>query len=323
MERQLAHLVRLVDDLLDVSRVSRGKVTMMTAVTTLQAVVDLALETARPLIEAAGHRLVVDLPQAPVAMHADATRIAQVLSNLLNNAAKYTPAGGCIELQASLVAPARLQIAVRDNGVGIPADMLEKVFELFTQVGVALERAQGGLGIGLSLARRLVELHGGSIRAMSAGEGQGSTFLVDLPLLEAGAELPAAEAPPRVAVRGPGRRVLVVDDNVDAAETLALLLDLDGHHPQVVHTGTHALAAAQDQPPDLVFLDIGLPDLNGYEVAGRLRQMPALRGTLLVALTGWGAERDRERAREAGIDVHLTKPVTAEALAAVLARPGP
>jgi CheY-like chemotaxis protein len=221
------------------------------------------------------------------------------------------------------VAPARLQIAVRDNGVGIPADMLEKVFELFTQVGVALERAQGGLGIGLSLARRLVELHGGSIRAMSAGEGQGSTFLVDLPLLEAGAELPAAEAPPRVAVRGPGRRVLVVDDNVDAAETLALLLDLDGHHPQVVHTGTHALAAAQDQPPDLVFLDIGLPDLNGYEVAGRLRQMPALRGTLLVALTGWGAERDRERAREAGIDVHLTKPVTPEDLAAVLARPGP
>ena len=320
MERQLAHLVRLVDDLLDVSRVSQGKVAMKKSITSLQAVVELALETARPLIDAAGHQLVVDLPHHPVLMHVDPTRIAQVLSNLLNNAAKYTPEGGRIALTASIAQPGHLEIAVQDNGVGIPANMLDKVFELFTQVGGAIERSQGGLGIGLSLARRLVELHGGTVRATSAGQDQGSTFLVDLPVLDVPAPKAVAQADLPVEERGPGRRVLVVDDNVDAAETLALLLELDGHQVDVAHTGAQALDAAAARPPDIVFLDIGLPDLNGYEVAGRMRKLPALQDTLLVALTGWGSERDREAACQAGIDVHLTKPVSHEDLVVVLAR---
>jgi CheY-like chemotaxis protein/two-component sensor histidine kinase len=319
MERQLAHLVRLVDDLLDVSRVSQGKVAMKKTVTSLQAVVDQALETAKPLIDAAGHRLEVSLPHEPVLLHVDATRIAQVLSNLLNNAAKYTPQGGNIALTAAVTGPGRLRICVRDDGVGIPHGMLEEVFELFTQVGSALDRSQGGLGIGLSLARRLVELHGGSIRAESEGEQRGSTFIVDLPVLEAADEAATAIAAPQQQTRPPGRRMLVVDDNVDAAETLALLLELDGHEVHVVHSGAQALEAAPRTRPELVFLDIGLPDVSGYEVASRLRQMPSLAGTLLVALTGWGAERDRERARLSGIDLHLTKPVSQEDLASAIA----
>ena len=319
MERQLAHLVRLVDDLLDVSRVSRGKVTMKKSVTTLQAVVDLALETSRPLIDAAGHRLAVDLPREPVRVDVDITRMAQVLSNVLNNASKYTPAGGAIALRARLLDPARLEITVQDNGVGIPASMLHNIFELFTQVGGALDRSQGGLGIGLSLARRLVELHGGSIRAASAGENRGSTFFIELPVVAAAADespaAPPSSAPPP---RAPGRRILVVDDNVDAAETLGMLLQLEGHDVQTVHTGSHALDAVARQAPDIVFLDIGLPDINGYEVAQAIRSRPHLGSTLLVALTGWGAERDQERARAAGFDVHLTKPVTPEELTRAL-----
>jgi PAS domain S-box-containing protein len=320
MERQLAHLVRLVDDLLDVSRVSQGKVAMKKNVTSLQSVVDVALETARPLMDAAGHTLKVQLPHEPVLLHVDPTRIAQVLANLLNNAAKYTPRDGQIVLSARLLEPARLELRVQDNGVGIPADMLEKVFDLFTQVGGALERSQGGLGIGLSLARRLVELHGGSLRATSAGERQGSTFVVELPLPEQrqepmGPRQDGAGAAPAAAAR----RVLVVDDNTDAAETLGLLLELQGHQVQVVHTGGRALEAASRGKPDIVFLDIGLPDLNGYEVAERLRAHPELKETWLVALTGWGTERDQQRARAAGIDLHLTKPVSAEDLANAVA----
>jgi PAS domain S-box-containing protein len=323
MERQLAHLVRLVDDLLDVSRVSQGKVTMKKSITSLQSLVELALETAKPLVDSAGHTLTVDLPHEPVLMHVDPTRMAQVLSNLLNNAAKYTPQGGRIALKAAIALPGHLQVTVQDNGVGIPADMLDKVFDLFTQVGGAVERSQGGLGIGLSLARRLVELHGGQVRASSAGAGHGSTFTLDLPLLEVPVA-PAEFAPAaRVEPAGVGRRVLVVDDNVDAAETLAMLLELDGHQVQVVHTGAAALDAVSAGAPEIVFLDIGLPDLNGYAVATRIRSAPSLQHTLLDALTGWGSERDRSEARQAGFDVHLTKPVTPEDLAAVLARRAP
>jgi PAS domain S-box-containing protein len=322
MERQLTHLVRLVDDLLDVSRVSQGKVTMKKSDTTLQAVVDLALETSRPLIDAAGHQLEVALPAAPVPLHVDATRVAQVLSNLLNNAAKYTPHGGRIRVDARVM-DQTLHLAVHDNGVGIPPDMLERVFDLFTQVGDALERSQGGLGIGLSLARRLVELHGGRIRAESGGERRGSTFVVELPLL-----LPRAEtAPdPADAPAGPGpregasRRILVVDDNKDAAETMAMLLELEGHQVNLAHTGQDALAFAVRDRPEVILLDIGLPDLDGYQVASRLRADPQLAHSLLVALTGWGGERDQQRAREAGFHVHLTKPVTPADLARALER---
>ncbi len=317
MERQLMHMVRLVDDLLDVSRVSRGKVALKKATVSLNAVVELALETSRPLIESAHHALSVELPQEPVLLHADATRLAQVLSNLLNNAAKYTPEGGRLVLRAERRPGERLSLSVSDNGMGIPADMLGQVFDLFTQVGSTLDRSQGGLGIGLSLARQLVEMHGGHISAESAGPNQGSTFIVDLPMgrLLAGEPAGMGQA---LAGAAACRRVLVVDDNVDAAETLALLLRMDGHEVHVVHDGLQAIAAAQAHLPELVFLDIGMPGLNGYEVAARLRAIPALAQTVLVAVTGWGTERDQVRTRAAGIDGHLTKPVQEEDLARAL-----
>lgn len=316
MDRQLSHLVRLVDDLLDVSRVSQGKVLLQKSVTSLQGVVDLALETCRPLMEAAGHHLEVQLPHEPVLLDVDATRIAQVLSNLLNNAAKYTPTGGRIMLSVLRLGTSRLQVRVTDNGIGIPADMLDKVFDLFTQVGGALDRAQGGLGIGLSLARRLVELHGGIMRASSSGLQQGSTFEFELPVLEqrqepATMERDRGEVPRPV----PSMRVLVVDDNQDAAETLSMWLEIEGHQVEMAHTGARALEAAARSKPQIIFLDIGLPDLNGYQVAEQLRANPELKGAWLVALTGWGSERDQQKARAAGIDVHLTKPVSVEDLA--------
>jgi CheY-like chemotaxis protein len=278
--------------------------------------VDLALEASRPLIEAAHHSLAVKLPPDTVLLHADATRLAQVLGNLLNNAAKYTPEGGRIALAAQRHAGGRVSIAVSDNGIGIPPQMLGKVFDLFAQVGSSLERAQGGLGIGLSLARRLVEMHGGHISADSAGQGRGSTFIVDLPVasvpdVQQAQDLGCRDNAPDAATR---RRVLVVDDKVDAAQTLALLLQMDGHAVHVVHDGAQAIAAAQEQLPDLVFLDIGMLGMTGYEVAERLRTLPALAGTVLVAVTGWGAESDQARARAAGIDAHLTKPVNEAAL---------
>jgi PAS domain S-box-containing protein len=320
MERQLMHMVRLVDDLLDVSRVSRGKVALKKATVSLNAVVEQALETSRPLIESARHALSVELPQEPVLLHADATRLAQVLGNLLNNAAKYTPEGGRIALRAERRPGERLSLSVSDNGMGIPADMLGQVFDLFTQVGSTLDRSQGGLGIGLSLARRLVEMHGGHISAESAGPNRGSTFVVDLPIGRPPAAAPAGMggAPAGGADGVACRRVLVVDDNVDAAETLALLLRMDGHEVHVVHDGLQAIAAAQAHLPELVFLDIGMPVLNGYEVAARLRAIPALAQTVLVAVTGWGTERDQVRTRAAGIDGHLTKPVREEDLARAL-----
>ncbi|MGV3569718.1 MAG: PAS domain S-box protein [Ramlibacter sp.] len=318
MDRQLTHMVRLVDDLLDVSRVSQGKVSLKKSLVSLRSVLDLALETSRPLIEAAGHTLAVEQPQEPLLLNVDATRLAQVLSNLLNNAAKYTPSGGRIELAAWLLDESHLKIRVTDNGVGIPPQMLEKVFDLFTQVGGAQDRSQGGLGIGLSLARRLVELHGGSICASSDGR-QGSTFIVVLPVVEQPRAHRDDGTPVGGARKTPHRRILVVDDNQDAAETLVMLLQMEGHVVEMVHTGVQAVDAAVQGRPEIIFLDIGLPDLDGYEVAERVRSNPASRDTVLVALTGWGAEEDRQRARAAGFDVHLTKPVTAEDIASTLA----
>ncbi|MGQ3051365.1 MAG: ATP-binding protein [Roseateles sp.] len=320
MDRQLSHLVRLVDDLLDVSRVSQGKVTMRKSATSLQAVVETALETARPVIDAAGHRLSVELPAQTVPLDVDPTRIAQVLSNLLNNAAKYTPTGGRIQLRAAVCEGPSLRIEVEDNGLGIPAHMMEDIFELFTQVGSALERSQGGLGIGLSLARRLVELHGGSIHARSPGAEGGSIFVVELPLppnldLQQGSGGAASDAD---GAPGRQRRILVVDDNVDAAESLQMLLALGGHEVHIAHTGATALAAVAKHAPDLVFLDIGLPDMTGYAVAQGIRAQPLGAGVVLVALTGWGSAHDQQRARAAGVDLHLTKPVAAKDLAHAL-----
>ncbi|WP_437475856.1 ATP-binding protein [Sorangium sp. So ce1014] len=320
MNRQIGHMVRMVDDLLDVSRITRGKVELRKERVDLRAVLNSALETSRPLIEAAAHELAVRLPPAPLLLDADSTRLAQVFANLLNNAAKYTPAGGGIWLAAQRDGAA-VVVRVADNGVGIPADMLSKVFDMFTQVGRSIDRAQGGLGIGLTLVKRLVELHGGTIHAESEGAGRGSTFTVRLPLAA------AAEVASRPSSAGPAQgaplaalRVLVVDDSVDGAESLALLLRISGHETRAVHTGPEALTAARELGADLVFLDIGLPGMNGYDVARRLRAEPDLAGLFLVALTGWGTEEDRRQAREAGFDHHLTKPVDAAEVKRLVAR---
>ncbi|MDC3954011.1 GAF domain-containing protein [Polyangium jinanense] len=309
MERQVGHMVRMVDDLLDVSRITRGKVELRKARVELGTVLESALETSRPLIEAAGHVLSVSLPTEPLWLMADPTRLSQILANLLNNAAKYTPAGGRIRVAAEREG-AHVVVRVEDTGVGIPPEMLPKVFDMFTQVGRSIERAQGGLGIGLTLVRRLVELHGGTVEAASDGPSRGSIFTVRLPLgaaEEAKAVGPSGDAPAKGATGG--LKVLVVDDNVDGAESLAELLQLTGHTTEVAHTGPSALVAARAFEPDVVFLDIGLPGMTGYEVAQRLRAEEGLGRVVLVALTGWGTEEDRRQAREAGFDYHLTKPV--------------
>ena len=322
MERQLSHMVRLIDDLLDVSRITSGKVTLRKEQVLLRTVAETAIEASRPVIEASGHALKLALPEEPVWLAADPTRLAQVMTNLLTNAAKYTPEGGCIELSASREG-GEVIVRVTDTGLGIPPGMLAEVFEMFTQVNRTLERSQGGLGIGLALVKRLVEFHGGTITAESQGLGQGSTFTVRLPLVEACAgptgERSAAETP---SVQPPmsGRRVLVVDDNVDGAESLANMLQIGGHETRTAHSGPAALDAARPFNPEVVFLDIGLPGMNGYEVAKRLRAEPTLGGAVLVALTGWGSDDDKRRSREAGFDFHLTKPVELTAIERILAR---
>jgi PAS domain S-box-containing protein len=321
MERQIQHMVRLVDDLMDVSRVSRGKVELRPSRVTVRAVFDSALETSLPLIEAARHELSVSLPEEPLYVRADLTRVAQVLGNLLNNAAKYTPERGRIGLSAARDGDI-VVIRVKDDGTGIPGDMLPKVFDLFTQVGRTIDRSQGGLGIGLSLVRRLVELHGGTVVAESPGPGKGSTFTVRLPLApDEATEIDDSDGLAQASDKSrPPRRVLVVDDNVDGAESLALLLQLSGHQTRTAHSGPEALTAARVFRPDIVFLGIGLPGMNGYEVATRFRREAELRDVALVALTGWGSEEDRKRSLEAGFDFHLTKPVEVGAVENVLSR---
>ena len=267
-------MVRLIDDLLDVSRITSDKVTLRKEQVLLSAVVETAVEASRPFIEASGHALKLTLPEEPVWLAADPTRLAQVITNLLTNAAKYTPEGGCIELSAVTGGRGSRSSASRDTGLGIPPGMLAEVFEMFTQVNRTLERSQGGLGIGLALVKRLVEFHGGTITAESPGLGQGSTFTVRLPLVDdcasrtvkrSTAETPSVQPPMS------GRRVLVVDDNVDGAESLASMLQIGGHEIRTAHSGPAALDAARPFNPEVVFLDIGLPGMNGYEVARRLR----------------------------------------------------
>jgi CheY-like chemotaxis protein len=273
-----------------------------------------AIEAARPFIASSGHALDVTLPAEPVWLEADATRLTQVLLNLLNNAAKYTPRGGRIEVDASATA-GEARVAVRDNGIGLAAEHLSHVFEMFSQVAPALERSQGGLGIGLALARGLVELHGGHIEARSGGPGCGCEFVVELPLAEARpVPLPASGASPA----GVRQRVLVVDDNRDAADSLAMMLGLSGHEVLTAHDGESALAQRAAFDPDVVLLDIGMPGMNGYEVAQHWRETSGGTRALIVALTGWGQEEDKRRAVEAGFDHHLTKPVDPDHLVAIL-----
>jgi PAS domain S-box-containing protein len=319
MERQVDHLVRLVDDLLEVSRISRGKVELRRTRVELAPIVHGAVEACRPLLQQERHELLVDLPPEPVVLEADAVRLAQVVANLLNNAAKYTEAGGRIHLSAR-VEDDEVELSVRDSGVGIPPEMLPQVFEMFAQVNRSLGRSQGGLGIGLALVRHLVELHGGSVDAFSGGDGQGSEFVVRLPV--AGREPPAEGA----AVDPDGgseaataaRRVLVVDDNADAAESLAQLLMLKGHDVRVAYDGLTGVATARAFAPDVVLLDIAMPGLDGYAVARRLREQDGAPPMRLVALTGYGQEDDRRRAIAAGFDGHLVKPPAVAALDDVL-----
>ncbi len=318
MERQLAHLVHMVDDLLDVSRVSRGKVVLRKELISLQSVVDSAVETSRPAIELAGNQLTIELPSEPMWFLADSTRMVQVVANLLNNAAKYTPRGGKIELSARREGSDGV-IQVRDTGVGIPPEMLRQIFEMFTQVGTTLERSQGGLGIGLTLVKRLVELHGGVIEASSPGPGKGSVFSIRLPL----AESPVARPPRAIEPAGQSadrqRRILVVDDNRDSADSLTLLLRMMGHEIQTAYGGKAALEILENYHPGIIFLDLGMPGMNGFEVAQHIRAMPQVKDTLLVALTGWGQEEDRRRTKESGFNHHLVKPADPAALQQLLA----
>lgn len=318
MQRQLDHMTRLIEDLLDVSRISRGKLELRRQRVALKHVIDSAIETCTPLIEQRKHHLTVTLPGNAVFVDADPTRLSQSLANLLSNAAKYTPDGGHIWLLAQAQPPARVAISIRDTGVGIPAEMLDRVFDMFTQVDAALDRSQGGLGIGLTLVKRLIEMHGGTVEARSEGPGRGSEFLVHLPLA---AEPPAAAIEPaepaeQRATRParPQRRVLVADDNRDAAETLARFLEIMGNQVQSARDGMEAVRIAEVFRPHVVCLDIGMPILNGYEAARRIREHPWGKEMILVALTGWGMDEDRQRSQQAGFDHHLVKPVEPDAI---------
>jgi len=318
MERQVNHMVRLVDDLMEVSRITRGKIDLRKEPVELAAVVRSAVETSKPLIEAARHQLAVTLPDEPLILDADPVRLAQVLANLLNNAAKYTPEGGRIWLTARR-AGLNVEVSVRDSGTGIPIEVLPKVFDLFMQVERTYSRAQGGLGIGLTLVRSLVSLHGGSVEARSDGPGRGSEFVVRLPL--AAGQLAAHDwdgRDARPAAVAP-RRILVVDDNRDAADSLGMLLKFLGADVCTANDGPAALEAFRTYRPSVVLLDIGLPEMDGYEVARRTRQQPEGGDVTLIALTGWGQEEDRRRSKEAGIDHHLVKPVDLNALEKLLA----
>lgn len=312
MERQLGQMVRLVDDLLDISRISRNKLELRKARIELWAVVQSAVETARPQIEASGHTLTVTLPPTPVYLDADLTRLAQVFWNLLNNSAKYTEPGGRITLTATLQGT-QAMVTVEDTGIGIPAEALPHLFEMFSQVDRNLDRAQGGLGIGLALVKGLTEAHGGTVEVFSAGVGKGSSFVVRLPV-RPGVPVRDRQSPTDGAANGPRRRILVVDDNRDGASSLAMLLTVMGHDTRIAHDGLEGVELAGAFRPDLIVLDIGLPKLNGLDACRRIREQPWAKRIVIVAATGWGQDEDRRRSEEAGFDHHLVKPVDAAAL---------
>ncbi len=316
--RQMQQLTRMVDDLLDVSRITRGKVQLQREVIDLAGVVASAVEISRPLLDGRKHDFSLTLPSEPVCVLGDPTRLAQVIANILNNAAKYTNEGGSIAAILERTDKEAV-VRVRDSGLGIAPTMLGSVFDLFTQAQSSLSRSDGGLGIGLSLVRSLVQLHGGTVEAFSEGLGRGSEFVLRLPVIS---EAPAepwkknhAESP-----RPDSRRILVVDDNVDAARSLAILLNMVGHEVHTAQDGTTALHAAQVHQPDVVLLDIGLPGMDGLEVARHLRQDQKFKDILLVAITGYGQDEDRRRSEEAGFNAHLVKPIAIDALNALLGR---
>src|SRR5579883_1568999 len=336
--RQLTSLTRLVDDLLDVSRITRGKINLTREVVELEGLITRAVETVHPLLNEHRHELTLELPDPGVKVFGDSTRLAQGIANVLGNAAKYTDAGGRISLIATVIGP-NVEIRIRDNGIGIQPELLPHVFELFTQVDRDDGRTQGGLGIGLALVRRLVEMHGGSVSAVSEGLGKGSEFVIRLPILsededsasaaaDSGAGAPSGDervvcaVTPLVAAGAARmiRRILIADDNNDALESLATLLQLNGHEVYTATNGGTALQCAERHRPEVCLLDIGMPLLNGYEVAKRIREQSWGQRITLVALTGWGQDSDRRRSQEAGFDSHLVKPLDLETLTDLLAR---
>jgi PAS domain S-box-containing protein len=317
MERQLNQMVRLVDDLMDLNRINRGKLELRKERVELASIVHQAVETIRPMAACVNHEIDVTLPTKPIYLDADIVRLTQVLINLLNNSCKYCEPGGKISLTAEGQG-SDVVLSVKDNGIGIPSDKLESIFEMFSQVDSTLERSQGGLGIGLTLVRRLVELHGGSITAHSEGAGRGSEFIIRLPhIVEAGTTQPVKNVPQEK--RPTSRcRILVVDDNRDSADSLAMLLQITGNDSHTAHDGEQAVARAAELRPDVILLDIGMPKLNGYEACRRIREQPWGREPILIALTGWGQEDDKRQSREAGFNGHLVKPVDLNALIKLL-----
>ena len=323
IDRQVHQMARLVDDLLDVSRITRGKIEIRKEPVELATVLNMAIEANRPIIEQWGHDLTVSIPAEPIVLDADPARLGQVLLNLLNNAAKYMEPNGSIWVTAEQQRD-HVLIRVKDTGIGIPADMLPRVFEMFTQVDRSLERAEGGLGIGLPLVQRLVAMHGGVVEARSDGPGMGSEFIVRLPLAgEVKDTGPQGAAGGETFVAPATCRILVVDDNRDAAESLGMLLRMLGNEVHTAHDGLEAVGAAAAFQPDVVLLDIGLPKLNGYDAARRIRELAGGPEMVLIALTGWGQEEDRRRSTDAGFDHHMTKPIEFAALQALLAERNP
>ena len=318
IDRQIGQMARLVDDLLDINRISRGKLELRTAPVTLEQVIQGAVETSRPLIDLHQHRLEVSLPEEPLVLDGDLTRLSQVFANLLNNAAKFTQGSGRIQLSAERIGY-EVMVSIIDSGVGIPTSQMANIFELFSQGGVEKGSMGGGLGIGLSLVKQLVELHHGRVTARSEGTGRGSEFRVYLPLASE-QQLPAASQPSaqkRDSVATP-LRILVVDDSEDAAHTLATLLEISGYEMHIAHDGEQALAVAESCRPDVVLLDIGMPKLNGYEVCRRFRELDWGRRMIVIALTGWGQDQDRQRTADAGFNHHLVKPADPAALLQML-----
>jgi signal transduction histidine kinase/ActR/RegA family two-component response regulator len=320
IERQTEQLVRLVDDLMEISRIGRGRIQLQLKRVDLRCSIGTAVEASRSLVDGGGHTLVVQLPGEPLPVEGDPARLSQIFANLLNNAAKYTPAGGRIELAAHIEAAA-VAVRVTDTGLGIPPHMLERIFDMFAQVDPSQPRTQGGLGIGLTVARQLAQLHGGRIEATSEGTHRGSTFTVYLPLVRGGAVAVEArttrEEP--TARRAAPCRVVIADDHPDAAESLSILLTMGGHTVRTAGDGLAAVQLAQELQPAVVLLDIGMPGLDGYAAAERIRMLPQGERILLLALTGWGQDSDRERAAQAGFDYHLTKPADPELLERILA----
>jgi signal transduction histidine kinase/CheY-like chemotaxis protein len=317
MERQLRHLVRLVDDLLDVARIRSGKIVLELEQVELSAMISNAVELARPLIDARRHRLDVRLPQSELWVRADRTRLPQLLTNLLNNSAKYSHEGAHIAIEAGM-AHGCAEVKVQDTGIGMAPEALANVFELFAQAAGPEHTVQGGLGVGLSLARSIAELHGGTLTAASAGPGKGSEFMLRLPLAAPPEQL--ASSPNEAQLAPLSRKILIVDDNVDAADSLGVMLSHSGHDIRVVYSGRDALLKAKEFVPDTLILDLGMPEMDGYAVARAVRSDPSLHRVQLIALSGYGQEDDRRRTSAAGFDEHLVKPVVFAVLSAALKR---